>query len=59
MAEGEIADEVVEIGGRQSRPDEIGQLIEALGDQRARLAHAGEGARPMQLDLPGFAHGGI
>ncbi len=59
MAEGEFADKVVDPRGRYAGPDDVGQFIEALGHQRACLAHAGESARPMQLDLPGLAQGGI
>jgi hypothetical protein len=55
MAEGELAHEHVDIGGRNPRFDDVGQFIQALGDQGARLAHAGKGARPVQLDLPGLA----
>jgi hypothetical protein len=59
MAEGEIADEIVNDGSRHPRLDDIGEFIEAFGHQRAGLAHAGESARPMQLDLPGFAQRGV
>ena len=47
MAEGEVADEFVDQRCRDARLDDIGELVEALCDQRARLAHAGESARAM------------
>ncbi len=59
MVKGEVADEIVDPRGRHARLDDIGQLVEALGYQRASLAHAGKAARPVQLDLPGLALGGI
>ena len=59
MAEGELADEIVDPRGRHTRLDDIGEFIEAFRDQRAGLAHAGEAALPMQLDLAGLAQGGI
>ena len=47
MAEGEVADEFVDPRCRDARLDDVGEFVEALGDQRARLAHAGEAARAM------------
>jgi hypothetical protein len=55
VAERELADEIVDIRRRHARLDDVGQLVKALGHQRACLAHAGKSARPMQLDLPGLA----
>ena len=59
MAEGEVADEIVDPRGRHARLHDVGEFVEAFGHQRARLAHAGESGRPMQFDLPGLAQGGI
>jgi hypothetical protein len=59
VAEGEVADEFVDLRGRNARLDDIGEVVEAFCDQRPRLAHAGESARAMQLDLAGFSQGGV
>ena len=59
MAEGEVAHEIVDPRGRHAGPDDIGQFIEAFGDQVAGLAHAGKTALPVQFDLPGLAEGDI
>ena len=59
MAEGELAHELVDRRGRNPRLDDVGELIEAFGHQRARLAHAGKCRRPMQLDLAGLAQRGV
>ncbi|MGY3645102.1 hypothetical protein ACVWW2_000393 [Bradyrhizobium sp. LM4.3] len=59
VAEGEVADELVDALGRHAGPDDVGELVEALRHQRSRLAHAGKGARSVQLDLSGLAQGGI
>ena len=59
VAEGEFAHEIVDPRGQHPRLDDVGQLIEALRHQRACLAHAGKAGRPVQLDLPGLALGGL
>src|SRR3954451_13576647 len=53
VAEGEVADEFVDLRGRKALLDHVGELIKASGNQRACLAHAGKGARSVQLDLAG------
>jgi hypothetical protein len=47
MAEGEVADELVDPRGRHARLDDVGELVEAFG-QRAGLA-------PGLAHLPGLA----
>src|SRR3954454_16286512 len=58
-AERKLPHEIVDPGGRNSRLDDIGEFIEALRHQCAGFAHASEAALSMQLDLPGFAQGGV
>ena len=55
MIHGELEHDAVDLVGAHPGPDFRHQHVEALRDQAAGLAHAGEGLRAVQLDLPGLA----
>ena len=55
MIDAEFEDQPVDVLGGHARLDLADQHVEALGRQPAGLAHACEGGRAVNLDLPGFA----
>ncbi len=59
MVERELANELVDLRRENSRPNDVHQLVETFRNQCASLAHAGKSARPVELDLSGFAQGGF
>ena len=58
MVHGELEGEIVEPRGGDARLDLVHEHVERLRRQAARLAHALEIRRPVQLDLAGLAASG-